>query len=168
MSTIYELVTLEFQNEHDLEHDLEHKTKFSSPKIFDAGGDLSKRWYVYFSYRSPKTGKLKRIKNIYGKANRHKTKEARYTILNLYKKRLLKLLNDGYNPFEDNTELHQQKLAIHSQGNNGTSQNQLKVETKSSIQQKPEQNYKISIDVKQSLTIREAFEKCDTIKNKYR
>lgn len=43
MLSIYELVTLEFQNEHDLEHDLEHKTKFSTPKIFDANGDLSKR-----------------------------------------------------------------------------------------------------------------------------
>lgn len=36
MKTIYELVTLDAQNEHDLEHDLEHKTKFSTPKVFDA------------------------------------------------------------------------------------------------------------------------------------
>ena len=86
MQSIYECVTLECHNEHDLEHDLEHKTKFSVPKIFDAGGDLSKRWYVYFSYRNPKTGKLKRMKNIYDKANRYKAKEARYTILNLYKR----------------------------------------------------------------------------------
>lgn len=110
MLSIYELVTLEFQNEHDLEHDLEHKTKFSSPKIFDANGDLSKRWYVYYSYRNPETGKLKRMKNIYGKVNRFKTKEARYSALNLYKNRLLRFLNDGYNPFDDNTELHKQKL----------------------------------------------------------
>ena len=86
MQSIYELVTLEFQNEHDLEHDLEHKTKFSKIKIFDAGGDLSKRWYLYFSYRNPKTGKLDRMKNIYGKANRYKTKAERYTILNLLSK----------------------------------------------------------------------------------
>ena len=110
MLSIYELVTLEFQNEHDLEHDLEHKTKFSTPKIFDANGDLSKRWYVYYSYRNPKTGKLKRMKNIYGNAHRFKTKEARYSVLNLYKKRLLKFLKDGYNPFKDNTAFHLQKL----------------------------------------------------------
>ena len=110
MQTIYELVTLDVRNEHDLEHDLEHKTKFSTPKIFDAKGDLSKRWYVYFSYREPKSGKLKRMRNIYGKANRFKTKAERYSALNLYKKRLLKFLNDGYNPFEDNTQLYQSAL----------------------------------------------------------
>ena len=106
MCHIYDLITLDVSNEQDLEHTLEHKTLFSQPKIFDANGDLSKRWYVYFSYRHPETGKLKRVKNIYGKTNRYKTKEERYSILNIYKKRLLKLLKEGYNPFADNTELH--------------------------------------------------------------
>ena len=115
MHSIYELVTLDCQNEHDLEHDLEHKTKFSTPKIFDAKGDLSKRWYIYFSYRNPRTGKLKRMKNIYGKAHRFKTKESRYSVLNLYKRRLLKLLKEGYNPFEDNTKFHSEKLKVISQ-----------------------------------------------------
>ncbi|WP_179321173.1 tyrosine-type recombinase/integrase [Winogradskyella helgolandensis] len=111
MQSIYELVTLDCQNEHDLEH----KTKFSTPKIFDAKGDLSKRWYIYFSYRNPRTGKLKRMKNIYGKAHRFKTKESRYSVLNLYKRRLLKLLKEGYNPFEDNTKFHSEKLKVISQ-----------------------------------------------------
>jgi integrase len=106
MQTIYELVTLEVQNEHILEHDLPNKTLFSVPKIYDANGDISKRWYVYFSYLNPETGKLERMKNIYGKTNRYKTKEARYSVLSIYKKRLLKLLKDGYNPFIDNTEHH--------------------------------------------------------------
>ena len=61
---------------------------FSISKIFDANGDLSKRWYVYFSFRIPETGKLQRMKNIYGKVNRFKTKESRYTALNLYKKKV--------------------------------------------------------------------------------
>ncbi|MHA7843207.1 MAG: RHS repeat domain-containing protein [Winogradskyella sp.] len=107
MQTIYKLITLECQNEHDLEHDLEHKRKFSTPKIFDADGDLKKRWYVYFSFRDPETGRMKRMKNIYGGANRFKTKAERYSVLNLYKKRLLRFLKQGYNPFEDNTELYQ-------------------------------------------------------------
>ena len=114
MCIIYDLITLDFLNEHDLEHDLEHKKKFSTPKIFDANGDLSKRWYVYFSYRNPETGKLKRMKNIYGGANRFKTKSERYSVLNLYKKRLHRFLKQGYNPFEDNTNLylkHTQKPA---------------------------------------------------------
>jgi len=109
MQSIYELVTLEDQNEHDLEHDLSNKKIFSTPKIYDANGDISKRWYVYFSYLNPETGKLERMKNIYGKTNRYKTKESRYSILSIYKRRLLKLLKDGYNPFVDNTELHKLK-----------------------------------------------------------
>ncbi|WP_372756366.1 hypothetical protein [Mariniflexile sp.] len=80
MQNILDLLTLEVQKEHDLEHDLEHKAKFSEPKIYDADGDLSKRWYVYFSFQDPKTGKLKRMKNIYGKTNRYKTKESRINL----------------------------------------------------------------------------------------
>ena len=37
------------QCEHDFEHALKEKKKYSEPKIYDADGDLSKRWYVYFS-----------------------------------------------------------------------------------------------------------------------
>lgn len=110
MNTIYDMITFDHQNEHDLEHDSEHKKQFSPPKIFDADGDLAKRWYVYFSYRNPETGKLQRMKNIYGKANRYKTKAERYAALSLYKKRLLKFLKEGYSPFEDNTAYHQKKL----------------------------------------------------------
>ncbi len=112
MITIYDLITVDVQNEHDLEHDSEHKKQFSTPKIFDANGDLSKRWYVYFSYRNPDTGKLKRVKNIYGKANRYKTKAERYGALSLYKKRLIRFLNDGYNPFEKNTTHHLKRLLV--------------------------------------------------------
>ena len=112
MKTIYNLVTLECENEHDLEHDLEHKTNFTKPRIYDANGDITERWYVYFSFRDPETGNLKRANNIYGKAHQYKTKAERYTLLNLYKRRLLKLLNEGYSPFEDNTELHKANMSI--------------------------------------------------------
>jgi integrase len=46
------------------------------------------------------------MKNIYGKTNRFKTKAERYAVLNLYRKRLLKLLKEGYSPFQDNTDLY--------------------------------------------------------------
>jgi len=124
MQTIYELITLEYQNEHDLEHTLGHKTQFSTPKIFDANGNLKKRWYVYFSYRHPETGKLVRQKNIYGKANRFKTKSERYSVLNLYKKRLLKFLKEGYSPYADNNELYQkQSQKQNNNSNNITTEN---------------------------------------------
>ena len=105
MSTLNEFITFEHETEHVLEHDLSKKSQFSSPKIYTANGNLKKRWYVYFSFRNPKTGKLERMKNVYGKANQFSTKEGRLSVLTKYRQRLLKLLKLGYNPFENNNEL---------------------------------------------------------------
>jgi integrase len=110
MSTLNEFLTFEHRSEHVFEYDLEHnltlKTQFSTPKIYNAKGDLSKRWYVYFSFRNPKTGKLERMKNIYGKANLYKNKEDRLAVLSTYRKRLIVLLKKGYNPHKDNSVLY--------------------------------------------------------------
>ena len=107
MPTYFESFIFRDENEHDLEHDMSVNDQFSNPKIYTANGDITKRWYVYFSYRNPNTGKLERMKNIYGKTNRYKTKEKRYQVLSTYRKNLLKLLKQGYNPFEDNTTLYE-------------------------------------------------------------
>ena len=109
MSTLNEILTFEYESEHVLEHDLAHKSFYSTPKIYTANGNLNKRWYVYFSFRNPETGKLKRIKNIYGKANLHKTKEDRLAVLTAYRRSLIKLLKAGYSPFEDNAALIKSK-----------------------------------------------------------
>ncbi len=111
MSTLNEILTFEHESEHVFEHNLLLKNLFSAPKIYNANGDLNKRWYVYFSYRNPKTGKLQRLHNIYGKANNYKTKEDRLFVLTLYKRNLLKLLKEGYNPFEDNGALFAKRKA---------------------------------------------------------
>jgi integrase len=105
MSTLNEILTFEHENEHDSEHDPYLKKNFSVPKIYNANGDLGKRWYVYFSFRNPKSGKLQRMKNIYGKASTYTTKEDRLSVLTAYRKSLLALLKEGFNPFEDNTTL---------------------------------------------------------------
>ena len=99
MHTLNEFLTFEHESEHVLEHNLLVKKLFSNPKIYNANGDLSKRWYVYFSYRNPKTGKLERMKNIYGIVNNYKSKEDRLSILTIYRRNLLSLLKEGYNPF---------------------------------------------------------------------
>ena len=106
MLTLNELLIFDTQNEHDYEHDLSKNINFSNPKIYNANGDIKKRWYVYFSYRNPDTGKLQRIKNIYGLANKYKTKEDRLSVLVMYRRSLLKFLKQGYNPFVDNSVLH--------------------------------------------------------------
>ena len=85
MQSIIGLLTFDGQNEHDPEH----KVLFSEPKIYDADGDLSKRWYVYFSFRDPENGKLKYVTPFYGYANKYITKEARLSVLVTYRNVLL-------------------------------------------------------------------------------
>ncbi len=105
MSITEQILTLEHETEHNQEHDLILKRTYSDPKIYIASGDLSKRWYVYFSFRNPDTGKLERMKNIYSVTNSYKTKEQRMRVLSAYRRNLLKLLKQGYSPFEDNSFL---------------------------------------------------------------
>ncbi|WP_159946934.1 hypothetical protein [Polaribacter septentrionalilitoris] len=66
------------------------KKNYSDPKIYTGGiaisnwsklstkaqkAALDKPWYLYFSYRNPKTGKLERQTNIKGDANKYLTKK---------------------------------------------------------------------------------------------
>ena len=88
-------------NEYRNAYVLTTKKSYSEPKIYDANGDLTKRWYVYFSFRDS-TGLLKKQTPIYGVANSFKTKQERYEILNAYRKSLKKLLEEGLSPYEDN------------------------------------------------------------------
>ena len=134
MSIFLEVITIEHESEHVLEHDLSTKSNFSAPKIYTAKGDLSKRWYVYFSFRDPISKKLVRMKNIYGKANNYKTKADRLTILTSYRNNLLKLLREGYSPFEKKEFIERKKEApvadteliikIHPEPSNATSKDE--------------------------------------------
>lgn len=107
MPTLNELVTFEYGIAYDSAYTLTKKALFTTPKIYSGKGDLSKRWYVYFYYRNKETGRLKLVTPIYGMANKYKTKEERMSVLVMYRLTLLKLLKQGYNPFDDNIELHQ-------------------------------------------------------------
>jgi len=82
--------------------------KFTEPKIYHGGEefDLSKRWYVYYSYEHPtkKDAKgnplLKRQTPIMLKVNqRYKTKKERLFHLQLICDALLQMLKDGYSPY---------------------------------------------------------------------
>ena len=87
MSNFKELLTFEYESAYDFAYDLPVKKNYSNPKIYTAAGDLKKRWYVYFSYRNPETGKLKRITPFYGDVNKYKTKEDRLYVLSFYRKK---------------------------------------------------------------------------------
>ena len=105
MSLLTKFLTFEYASEHVNEHDLTSKKLYSEPKIYDAKGDLSKRWYVYFSFRNPETGKLQRQTAIYAGVNKYKTKTARMEVLLAYRRGVSKLLKQGYNPYNDNEHL---------------------------------------------------------------
>ena len=109
MFNLNSYLTNEHGNEHILEHGLSKKKNYSIPKIYSANGNLNKRWYVYYSYRNPETGLLQRMKNVYGGVNRYQTKEDRLIVLSVYRSKLLSLLKEGFNPFEDNSTLYENR-----------------------------------------------------------
>lgn len=105
---------------HENVHDYKMIQPYSNPKIYTGGVDilawtklskkqksdaLSKEWYVYYSYRDPKTENLKRQPNIKAGANRYKTKSERLSFLRVMQQSLLELLRAGFNPYSDNSLL---------------------------------------------------------------
>lgn len=56
MLSIYRLL----QFEQESEHNLKKKKQYGKVSIFNAGGDLSARWYVYYTFRNPENGHLER------------------------------------------------------------------------------------------------------------
>lgn len=111
MSYLKQLINFEYESEYDNQYDLPLKLKFSTPKISNSNGDLTKRWYVYYSYRDPVTDKMKRMNPIYGGANKYHNKEDRMTILTGYRRVLIRLLKEGFSPFEENLELYKARNA---------------------------------------------------------
>lgn len=60
---------------------------------------LSKDWYIRWSYRNPKTGKLEKQPHIKSGLNRLKTASKRFEFMNTYKKAMIETFNEGINPF---------------------------------------------------------------------
>ncbi|MBY0485950.1 MAG: phage integrase N-terminal SAM-like domain-containing protein [Flavobacteriaceae bacterium] len=86
------------------------KKQYSEPKIYDAGGDLSKRWYVYYSFRNPKTDKLERQTPIYEGINTIKTFRERKKAITILCESIKGILESGkYNPYTDENEFEQSK-----------------------------------------------------------
>ena len=105
---------------HSNVHVFNMKLKYSEPKIYTGGVDihqwsklsatakkaaLDKDWYVYFSFRDPETGILKRQTNIKAGANSYKEMKKRIAHLRTIQRNLFLLLEAGFDPYGDNTEL---------------------------------------------------------------
>jgi hypothetical protein len=50
------------------------------------------------------------MKNIYGKCNSYKTKEDPFTVLTQYRKKIISLLQEGFNPYHENPDLYTKRL----------------------------------------------------------
>jgi integrase len=106
---------------HDSVHDLAMKRNYSEPKIYTGGVDvnqwskltskeqkesLKKDWYVYFSFRDPNTGYMKQQKRMKASANSFTTRKGRLNILKPLQRKLMDILEAGYNPYlEDNSHV---------------------------------------------------------------
>jgi len=92
---------------HESVHNRKMLKDYTTPKIYHGGKtyDLSKRWYVYYSYRNPKTGNLERQNNLSIRANRmYKTKHDRLQYLRSLCVTIEYLLANGYNPHDIKTK----------------------------------------------------------------
>ncbi len=97
MSKIGHLLTKEYANAYDLSY----KKQYSVPKIYDAKGDLSKRWYVYYSFRNPASDKLERQTPIYSGVNLFKTLKERKEAIKILANAIKTILENGYNPYNE-------------------------------------------------------------------
>ena len=77
---------------------MKEKKKYSEPKIYDADGDLSKRRYVYFSFRKTTDAALVRFPNNFYAAQ-HLDKKDRLQWLKKIQRTLSIPLKDGFDPY---------------------------------------------------------------------
>lgn len=83
---------------------MKNKIAVRLPKVYDAGGDLSKKWFVYFSVINPLTDKLERIR-LQRDINTFDTAEERLKSAYNLQSELKEKLLAGWNPFSDNEEV---------------------------------------------------------------
>lgn len=72
---------------------------YKEPEIYDAGGDMSKQWFVFYSYKNPETGKFQRFK-VFRNINSFTLKGERVEAARVIKQAMSELLAEGFCPFE--------------------------------------------------------------------
>lgn len=75
------------------------------PELNDCGGDLSKDWFVYFSYRHPVKRRMVRFREYKG-FSALRTKSERYDYAKKIIRNLGRRLRNGWNPFQDDKVLY--------------------------------------------------------------
>lgn len=80
------------------------------PEVNNCGGDISKKWFIYFSYRDPRNDKMKRFKvyeGLHKIKDFNKRTEAAERLADEYRVNL----KNGWNPFlSDDTAIYEDQL----------------------------------------------------------
>lgn len=71
---------------------------FKLARLFDAGGDLQKQWYVHYSYRHPETGKFVRFRRVL--SVRLRTRHLRHLRAQEIIREINQKLRSGWNPID--------------------------------------------------------------------
>ena len=74
------------------------------PRLHDYSGDMNQQWFVYYSYRDPRTDKMVRFRTSKGFA-RLKSAKARYKAAQKLIEELTYKLRNCWNPFEDDSQV---------------------------------------------------------------
>lgn len=166
------------------------KLNFSTPKIYTGGvlisewsnltelqkeEALNKDWFVYYSFRDPRTQKLKRQPHIKAGVNKLKTKRERIAFLRTMQKALLELLQAGFNPYQDNSQLESELFGSSSiaQSSNiaQTQKNQKekkeRIETQELESKSIAEAFKIGLSLKERLMNKNSFTKYKSRINRF-
>ncbi len=79
------------------------------PVIYDAGGDLSKKWFIIFYVRDPRTGRLERQRIAKG-INKFHTLKARKAAAEEMRQYWTDKLKSGWTPFTDESVIYDDNL----------------------------------------------------------
>lgn len=83
--------------------------QYGKVSIYDAKGNLNARWYVFYSFRNPSTGKLEKQPNVYMNINDYNTVRDRTKAAKIWKEAIERLLKEGFNPYTSDLKLNSDK-----------------------------------------------------------
>ena len=83
------------------------------PRLVDAGGDMSKEWYVEYSMRDPYTGQMKRFREYAGFKNIHSASE-RYALGERIVDVIKKKIASGWTPFDAMATTYEDNIMMDS------------------------------------------------------
>lgn len=79
------------------------------PVIYDAGGDISKKWFIEFYVRNPRTGRMERQRMSKG-INKHHTLKQRQAAAEEMRQHWTDKLKAGWSPFTDELTIYDDNL----------------------------------------------------------